>query len=128
MLSGFLIGGILLDTKGSPGYYRRFYGRRARRILPLDRVLLAAYASAILSGAAGLSSWLFGDPIPHWTFPVFLQNFAMAASGGWGGNWLGVTWSLAVEEQVDLVLPQIVALCGRRVPASGLLVVILSAP
>ena len=33
--SGFLIGGILLDVKDSPHYFKTFYVRRAYRVLPL---------------------------------------------------------------------------------------------
>jgi peptidoglycan/LPS O-acetylase OafA/YrhL len=33
VLSGFLIGGILLDARNSPTYFKTFYGCRAYRIL-----------------------------------------------------------------------------------------------
>jgi peptidoglycan/LPS O-acetylase OafA/YrhL len=35
VLSGFLIGGILLDNRDSPRFFKTFYLRRAYRILPL---------------------------------------------------------------------------------------------
>jgi len=48
VLSGFLISGILLDTKGHPSYSRRFYLRRVVRILPayfVTIVVLLAFHS-----------------------------------------------------------------------------------
>ena len=43
VLSGFLIGGILMDAKDSNRYFSTFYIRRAFRILPIYLICCAVY-------------------------------------------------------------------------------------
>lgn len=57
VLSGFLIGGILLDARSSPRYFQTFYLRRAFRILPLYFLVLSLYVGCYLS-IPNFSNWL----------------------------------------------------------------------
>jgi peptidoglycan/LPS O-acetylase OafA/YrhL len=119
VLSGFLIGGILLEHRDDPRYFRTFYLRRACRILPLYLGLLAAVAIAfsLLAGSASEPPWLRLEPIPWWSYLLFTQNIVMAVAGDWGTPWLSATWSLAVEEQFYLLLPALVRVVPvRRFP------------
>lgn len=112
-LSGFLIGRILVANRGRAGYFKVFYIRRATRILPLYFVALGLFLLARwmwpLTDHPNLTRLLDTEP-PYWTYAAFLQNFSMAQTGSLGGAWLGVTWSLAIEEQFYLLLPLTVAL------------------
>jgi peptidoglycan/LPS O-acetylase OafA/YrhL len=109
VLSGFLIGGILLEARQSPRYFSVFYLRRSIRILPL--AFLYLFTIVWLDRAGVLQGFI--PEIPFWTYFVFLQNWGMAMAQKLGPNATGVTWSLAVEEQFYLVLP----LAIRYVPA-----------
>ena len=95
VLSGFLIGGILMDNREATNMFSVFYARRILRILPLYALTIALFQ-------------LFGPPASLWPYLTFTQNMVWAADGHWGPTWTGVTWSLAVEEQFYLVLPLIV--------------------
>jgi peptidoglycan/LPS O-acetylase OafA/YrhL len=116
VLSGFLIGGILLDAVESPAYFKTFYIRRAYRILPLYALLLLT-ALAIERTVYWLPSYL-----------VMLQNVWMAFIGTFGISALSMTWSLAIEEQFYLTLPLVVRFTPRRQLATGLASVALAAP
>jgi peptidoglycan/LPS O-acetylase OafA/YrhL len=110
VLSGFLIGGILIDHKPSANYYKTFYGRRICRILPLYYLVLLSYVVALLvlgQAASGLGK-LFESPLPAVSYWTFTQNFAMSFRNSFGPIWLAGTWSLAVEEQFYLILPAVV--------------------
>jgi len=119
VLSGFLIGGILIDERASDRYYRTFYARRACRILPLYAIFLVPYliAHSLALWTHVSVSRLFLGSLPAWTYVVFLQNVAAGTHGSFGALWLAVTWSLAIEEQFYVVLPPVVrSVSGRWLP------------
>lgn len=114
VLSGFLIGGILIDNCKAKNYFNVFYIRRVFRIIPLytTMILLFLFTAHIVD-----YEWLFGKSIPLWSYTTFSQNFLMVVHNTFGSNWFGITWSLAVEEQFYLVLPFVIwYLDNKRLP------------
>src|SRR5215469_16350920 len=108
VLSGFLITGILLDTKNSDGYFRNFYARRCLRIWPLYYCTLFFMFVVVPLVRPSEAHQIF-EPrsMPWWSYFVYLQNFLVPSITRATGL-LGVTWSLAVEEQFYLVWPLVV--------------------
>lgn len=117
VLSGFLISGILIDSRPTPGRYRNFYARRALRIFPLYyAVLLACAATVWLTHGHG--------PLHPWLWLVYLQNLAWLMPGTFNDllftgrgqvfGAIGHLWSLAVEEQFYFLWPPIVFACRSR--------------
>jgi peptidoglycan/LPS O-acetylase OafA/YrhL len=110
VLSGFLIGGILIEHRSAGNYFRVFYTRRISRIFPLYYFFLALFLLLQwLSPRLGVFSQdLFYNPLPIAPYLVYLQNFAMAIRGTFGNEFLAMTWSLAIEEHFYLLLPLLV--------------------
>ena len=104
VLSGFLITGILLDSKSSENYFRNFYARRCLRIWPLYYCVLALMFVIEPLVLPQEAHEVFRRSSPWWSYPFFLQNFLVAAPVLAVGP-LGVSWSLAVEELFYLVWP-----------------------
>src|SRR5215470_1709075 len=119
VLSGFLVGGILMDARESPSYFKTFYLRRVFRIVPvyfawvLLYVLIAAFASDLV---VKLSNSGLRPPLDFsiWSHFLFLQNSFDFHFTGLAGAWFAHLWSLAVEEQFYLVAPLAVRIIPTR--------------
>jgi peptidoglycan/LPS O-acetylase OafA/YrhL len=111
VLSGFLITGILLNSKHSEGYFKNFYVRRCLRIWPLYYSALLFMFVIVPILRPSEAPVVFGArSSPWWAYLFYLQNFLIPIPTKGTGP-LGVTWSLAVEEQFYLVWPLVVRFC-----------------
>ena len=114
VLSGFLITGLLLESKGQPHYFRNFYARRTLRIFPLYYFVLACLfvvlprlttPSPLLEVARSHQVWL-------WTYT---SNLYLAATSSWASlPYVAHFWSLAIEEHFYLFWPLVVFALARR--------------
>src|SRR6266480_1454944 len=100
VLSGFLITGILADSKTKIHYYRRFYVRRALRILPAFYALLLVLCFIPSQSRAYLILSFF-----------YLSNLASPLGIPMTYTML---WSLAVEEHFYFFWPAFVRLLSGR--------------
>jgi peptidoglycan/LPS O-acetylase OafA/YrhL len=121
-LSGFLIGGILLDNRASHSYGATFYIRRGFRIFPIYYLTIASVL-LVLPRFAGLVEPAF----PPSVYFGYAQNIVMSLTGVETTPWLMPTWTLCVEEQFYLLLPLIVYFAPPRRLALILLVLTASA-
>lgn len=109
-ISGFLITSRLMEEHAQTGHisFRKFYLRRAFRILPPAFFYLAVIA------ALGLLGWI---PFSVWDLiksAIFLRNYTSLDLGN-PASWYSVHfWSLSVEEHFYLIWPAILALVSLR--------------
>lgn len=125
VLSGYLITGVLLDSRRSAHYYRNFFGRRVLRIFPLYYLLLLVVFVAL--PMVGHNPALIAAARDRWLYVTYLANVALAFHG-WQLFCLDTTWSLAVEEQFYLCWPSVVRRCSEKALGRLLILLIVSMP
>ena len=120
VLSGFLITTLLLERDGEP--LRRFYARRALRLLPAVYVLVV-----IVTAIAAIRYHRGADYLRADVWVVtYATNWAIVL-GHWDAPMLRHLWTLAIEEQFYLLFPLPFLACWRRwpdrvMPALGILI------
>ena len=121
VLSGFLITGILIDSRHRPDYYRVFYARRTVRIFPLYYLsLLFVFGVAPLALKVLPDASTFRDLTQPSSAQVFawlyILNWRMGlASFSVAPPLIQHFWSLSIEEQFYLAWPSVVRkLTDRR--------------
>ncbi len=113
VLSGFLITGILLDSKDKPDYFRRFYLRRVFRIFPVYYAYLILVfhilpLTARLTGRLSSFEYDLSGEGWYWAYlsnwrSIFHQNVHLTHF-----------WSLSIEEQFYIVWPLVLYLVPTR--------------
>ncbi len=124
VLSGFLITGILLDSREKPHYFKNFYGRRLLRIWPVYVLLLLVYYLGLplvfrdfhALGQIRTAPWLL--------YVLLVQNLSTMPLPGP----LVPTWSLAIEEQFYLLWAPAVRLLRHRGLLVALAIVFITSP
>jgi len=130
VLSGFLITGILLDSKDSPHYFRNFYARRVIRIFPLYYlVVIAAFIGipAMQGGAWSTSEFVRESGSPWW-YLLYQGNLREAIVGHEPAYVLAPLWSLSIEEQFYMLFPLLVLMLDRKTLTRTLLALLVFAP
>jgi peptidoglycan/LPS O-acetylase OafA/YrhL len=110
VLSGFLITGILLDTKGSNNYYKNYLAKRSLRIFPLYYFILFIFF--LVLPAVGYHyphyTYLNEEGIQKWYW-LYIQNWRIFVEEGVNPSHILVHfWSLAIEEQFYIFWPVII--------------------
>lgn len=109
VLSGFLIGTILIRNRQSPRYFSTFYIRRIVRIIPNYYLLIGLFLLLLGMPYFSRSAFLHkGNDIPWWSYLAMVHNIYMGRLHSLGSNAVNVTWSIGIEEQFYLVFPLIV--------------------
>jgi peptidoglycan/LPS O-acetylase OafA/YrhL len=144
VLSGFLITGILLDSRKKAGYFKNFILRRTLRIFPAYFLFLGIcfFGLPLVLSLLGIQDvTLESAKRDMWWYFLYVSNYLWIPSDpvimdflGLGPareiaptvEYLGLTWSLAVEEQFYLIWPLIVFFFSRKLHRPIVIVLLFS--
>ncbi len=116
VISGFLVGGVLLDEVGSPDWVGRFYVRRTARIWPMYFL-----ACAVILLTDRFVPW--PTHVPWWSYFTFTFGTASAFLPSLPRESTRPLWSIGVEEFGYVVLPVVIAKMKRADLPRGLLAI-----
>lgn len=118
VLSGFLITGILYESKGPVlAYFRNFYARRVLRIFPAYYALLFVLfllLPVVITAESATVEAIRQNQFWFWTYLVNVQRFFVSAAPPGTQYLTGHLWSLSVEEQFYIIWPMFVLVLQRK--------------
>lgn len=134
VISGLLIGGILLDTRSSPGYFRNFYARRVLRIFPLYYAFVCLLFIVVPLGQSMLhkvtymqTEFIRESGSPLW-YLLFAGNIRESITGVEPAYFLAPLWSISIEEQFYLMSPLLIRHLSPKMLKRVLVGLILFSP
>ena len=119
VLSGMMVGRLVLEKGAAANFMAVFYLRRVFRTFPIYFTCLAvSLAGEAVVGLPGNAH------VPAWSYFAFVNNIFSGFTGDVGRPWLSPYWTMAVEEQFYLVAPALLIFTPRRarLPALGAIV------
>jgi len=108
VLSGFLITGILLQSRDRPHYFRNFLAHRALRIFPLYYATIFVCLALLPLVPWSRFDFLRDLQRQQWWFWLHASNYYKILSNDPPVCWMSTLWSLAVEEHFYIVWPFLV--------------------
>jgi peptidoglycan/LPS O-acetylase OafA/YrhL len=126
VLSGFLITGIIADSRHDPHFFQNFYARRGLRIWPVYILLLLLVYVFVPFALTDNPWWAWHElrSAPWLYYILFVQNlFALALPGS-----LGPTWSLAIEEQFYVIWAPVARFIRTSALIPLLIAIIIASP
>ncbi|GEP88909.1 acyltransferase [Chitinophaga terrae (ex Kim and Jung 2007)] len=108
VLSGFLITGILTDSKQQASYFKNFYIKRVLRIFPIYFIVIGIILYLVpLFSSTAIPDLPYYHNHQGW-FWTYFQNWLFTIKGFPDDRVLRYTWSLCIEEQFYMFWPFII--------------------